>query len=273
MTYATIQPPEALCRLPQFRPVALKLLTLVSSDDVDFKAIARLLSSDPAFSAEVLALANSPLYCGVGPAASLTRAIVVLGLERTRSLALTVAMQAFVGNIQTTVELQNSWRHSVACALIAEQLAPGYGISRDHGYTTALMHDVGRLGLLKAYPQPYAEVLKGTYETAAEVLDAERQWFQADHCQSGLWLTRSWGLPEEFQDVTSQHHTCRVGREHGVVGLTAVACLLADALGFPSVNYRAGVAMEELIGMAGQVDLEELRERIVERLAVVDGRS
>src|SRR5438105_15833176 len=89
-----------LCKLPQFRPVALKLLKLVSSDDVDFAAVANLLSSDPAFSAEVLALANSPLYAVACPTSSLKRAILVLGLERTRALTLTVAMQAFVGNIQ-----------------------------------------------------------------------------------------------------------------------------------------------------------------------------
>jgi len=198
----------------------------------------------------------------------------VLGLERTRSLALTVAMQAFVGNIQTTAELQNSWRHSMACALIAERLAPVYTISRDHGYTTGLMHDVGRLGLLKAFPQPYAEILAGTYDTAAHVLEVERHWFQADHCQSGLWLTRSWGLPEEFQAVTANHHTCGYGLEHGVVGLTGLACRLADALGFPSVNYRAAVSIEELLGgLRMEIDLEELREWIAERLAVVDGRS
>src|SRR5262245_32438294 len=137
-----IHAPAGLCRLPQFRPVALKLLKLVSNDDVEFGAVANLLSSDPAFSAEVLALANSPLYANSCPTTSLTRAIVVLGLERTRSLTLTVAMQAFVANVQMTPELQRSWRHSVACALAAEELAPLYGLSTDHCYTAGLMHDL-----------------------------------------------------------------------------------------------------------------------------------
>jgi len=268
-----MQPPEGLCRLPQFRPVALKLLKLVSGDDVNFAAVAGLLSADPAFSAEVLALANSPLYCSRIPTTSLTRAIVVLGLDRTRSLTLTVAMQAFVGNVQVTPELQNSWRHSLACALLAEELAPTYGISRDHGYTAGLMHDIGRLGLLKAYPKPYGALLNTAYDTVAEVLDAERRLFQADHCQSGLWLTRSWGFPAEFQEITAQHHSCRFERDRGVVGLTGTACRLADALGFPSVSYRVSASLEALVcAMPGPVrfDLEELRQRIVDRLQTVD---
>ena len=270
---AQIQAPSGLCRLPQFRPVALKLLKLVSNDDVDFSAVANLLSSDPAFSAEILALANSPLYASACQTTSLTRAIVILGLERTRSLTLTVAMQAFVGNVQVTPELQNSWRHSLACALIAEELAPAYGIAADHGYTAGLLHDLGRLGLLKAYPRPYAMVLNHNYDSIAEVLESERRVFQVDHCQAGLWLTRSWGFPEELQCITLHHHACNLSRENGVLGLAGAGCVLADALGFQSVNCRIAGGIEQLVnGIPGseRLDLEELRERVMERLQSVD---
>lgn len=262
---------EGLCRLPQFRPVALKLLRLVSAEDVDFGSVAKLLSSDPAFSAEVLALANSPLYAGSCPTTSLTRAIVVLGLERTRALTLTVAMQAFVANVQMTPELQASWRHSVACALAAEELAPLYGLSGDHGYTVGLMHDLGRLGLLKAYPGSYAVLLRNSFNSVAQVLDSERAVFQMDHCQAGAWLTRSWGFPAELQTIAERHHVARYGREQGTVGLAAAACTLADALGFQSVRcgLTEGIAeiVQDLPGTP-RLDLEDLRERIAERLSV-----
>jgi putative nucleotidyltransferase with HDIG domain len=261
-----------LCRLPQFRPVALKLLKLVSSDDVDFSAVANLLSADPAFSAEVLALANSSLYATACPTTSLTRAIVLLGLDRTRSLTLTVAMQAFVGNVQITPELQNSWRHSLACALVAEELAPLYGISADHGYTAGLMHDLGRLGLLKAYPKPYGELLARSYDTMPQILDAERQVFEVDHCQAGSWLTRSWGFPAEFSTIAENHHSSRLGKEQGVAGLAAAACLLSDALGFQSVSCALPGGIEEIVGALpgpARFDLEELREHIAERLVAI----
>ena len=270
---APINPPEGLCRLPQFRPVALKLLKLVSNDDVDFNAVARLLSSDPAFSAEVMALDNSPLYGTSVPATSLTRAIVVLGLDRTRALALTVAMQAFIGNVQVTPELQNCWRHSVASALVAEELAPLYALSRDHGYTAGLMHDIGRLGLLKAYPKPYGLLLADAYDSCPQVLEAERRVFQVDHCQSGFWLTRSWGFPEELQSIAAHHHAGCFGREQGIVGLASVSCLLADMLGFASVNYTSPTRMEDLVsGMPepSNFDLSGMRDRIQERLQTVD---
>ena len=270
---APIHAPAGLCKLPQFRPVALKLLKLVSNDDVEFSAVSNLLSSDPAFSAEILALANSPLYASSCQTTSLTRAIVILGLERTRSLALTIAMQAFVANVQMTPELQHSWRHSLACALVAEELAPLYGLSADHGYTAGLMHDLGRLGLLKAYPGTYATLLRDSFESVARVLEAERAVFDMDHCQAGAWLTRSWGFP--WSSRVSRSATTYPGSaaSRELWGSTAAACTLADVLGFQSVRcgYPCGIdqAVEGLPG-SRRLDLEDLRERIADRLQSVD---
>jgi putative nucleotidyltransferase with HDIG domain len=264
--------PEALCRLPKFRPVALKLLKLLAIEDVDFRAVGNVLSSDPAFSAEVLALANSPLYGAACATTSLTRAIIVLGLERTRSLTLTIAMQAFVANAQVTPELQNCWRHSMACALIAENFARNFGLNADHGYTAGLMHDLGRLGLLKSYGAKYADLLNGCYDDIGQVLDAERRLFQVDHCQAGLWLTRSWGFPEELQRITGSHHAVSEDAS-GSVRLAGTACVLADALGFPAVHYSMAEGVEEVtksIPGLGAFDLEKLREQIAQKLQSVD---
>jgi putative nucleotidyltransferase with HDIG domain len=264
---------EVLCKLPPFRPVALKLLRLVTREDVNFSEVSNLLSVDPGFSAEILALANSPLYGGVSRTTSLTRAIVVLGLERTRSLTMTVAMQAFVTNVQVTAELQRCWRHSLGCALVAEELAPMYGITRDHGYTAGLLHDLGRLGLLKAYAKPYAVLLADTYENAAQLLDAERDRFEMDHCQAGLWLTRSWGFPEEFQSIAARHHDGRFTPDQGIVALAGVSCVLADTLGFSCMNYQQAATIEEtMAALPGKTpfDMEAIRARILERVQSVD---
>jgi HD-like signal output (HDOD) protein len=109
----------------------------------------------------------------------------------------------------------------------------------------------------------------------ARVLDAERAAFEMDHCQAGAWLTRSWGFPSEFQAITERHHATRFGREQGIAGLTAAACSLADALGFQSVKCDFPGGIEEIIaGIPGskRIDLEDLRERIAERLQSVDLR-
>src|SRR5437660_879733 len=94
-------PPERLCKLPVFRPVAVRLLALLAQEDVEISDVTSLLNSDPAFSAEVLTLANSSLYARQTRIDTVQRAIVCVGIERTRALAATVALQGIVCGIKS----------------------------------------------------------------------------------------------------------------------------------------------------------------------------
>src|SRR5438093_11102097 len=87
------QPPERLCNLPVFRPVAVRLLSELAKGDPSLTRVRDLLNSDPAFSAEILTMANSAYYARHTRVDTVHRAVMVLGLERTRSLAASVALQ------------------------------------------------------------------------------------------------------------------------------------------------------------------------------------
>ena len=66
-----------------------------------------------------------------------------------------------------------------------------------------LIHDVGRLGLLRAYGERYAPVYATRHNTVADCLDSERRLFEMDHCQAGLLLT---GFPSEYSRVAGCHY-------------------------------------------------------------------
>jgi putative nucleotidyltransferase with HDIG domain len=230
-----IQARSGLCELPVFGPVALKMLKLLANEVAEVRGIAGLLKSDPALSAEVLAVANSSFYGTPHRIDNLARAILVLGFEQTRSLTLTVALRSFTRHPANPKIMQGCWQHSLAAALLAEELAPLYDIAKDQAYTAALIHDVGRLGLLRAYGEQYAPIFATRHNNAAACLEAERRAFEMDHCQAGLWLTQRWDFPSEYSRVASCHHDENPTAQQDLVALTRSACLLADALGFAAV--------------------------------------
>lgn len=162
---APARPPEQLCKLPVFRPVTVRLLSLLSSEDADAAKVTALLKSDPAFSAEVLTLANSSLYARRNRIDTVQRAVVTLGMERTRALAVTVAMHGMVRGIKNKGPGLDCWRHSRAAAIAAQWLAPFYRIHAEQAYTVGLMHDIGRLGMLSAYPEYSALISSATGST------------------------------------------------------------------------------------------------------------
>lgn len=230
-----IQARTGLNQLPVFRPVALKMLNLLASEEAELHSIAALLRTDPALSAEVLAFANSAFYGSPHQIDNIARAIMILGFERTRSITLTVALRAFCAHPANGAIMRVCWLHSVAAALLAEELAPLYEIPKDRAYMAALIHDIGRLGLLRVYGERYAPIFTATHDTAEDCLECERKLLQMDHCQAGLLLTQQWGFPSDYSRVAGCHHSAMPLAKQDLVSLTHTACTLADAFGYAAV--------------------------------------
>src|ERR1019366_8816750 len=158
-----------LARIPAFPPIVLRLLDLLARDDVEIRELVALISSDPAFSAQILRVANSPLFGFRWRIDSLQSALVLLGLRRVRALTMTVATANHMKAALKIEELSRCWRHMLACALLTEELARSCSVFEDRAYTAGLMHDLGRLGLLLAYPAEYAEMLRDADRNALDV--------------------------------------------------------------------------------------------------------
>ena len=268
---------NGLFQLPVFRPVALKMLSLFANEEVEVPAIAALLRSDPALSAGVLAVANSSFYGAPQHVDNLARAILVLGFERTRSLTLTVALKCFTGHAANAHVMQSCWRHSMAVALLAEELAPLYEIAPDRAYTAALVHDVGRLGLLRAYGERYAPVFAVRHDTVSACLESERLLLGIDHCQAGLLLTQRWGFPSEYSRVACCHHGEPPAAKQDLVALTHTACLLASAMGYWAMQVAASPPTAAIVAQLPmnpwnpyKFDEDALRNRIARQIASVE---
>lgn len=252
------RPSERLCKLPVFRPVTVQLLALLSSEDADALKVTALLNSDPAFSAEILTVANSALYARQSSIDTVHRAVVTLGMERTRSLAVTVALHGMVRGIKSKGAGQDCWRHSRATAIAAQWLAPFYRIQPEQAYTAGLMHDIGRLGMLSAYPE-YPAFLSSATGSNQDLLDQEKSSFSTDHCEAGLFLTRIWRLPGEFWDTASQHHAPLTGEIGDRTDLVRISCLFSQSLGYKAASGIDCWPAESLVERLPQAALPRSR--------------
>lgn len=227
--------PWAIRSLPPFPAVALQLLSLLDDDDVAMKQVVDLLRVDPALSAEILRVSNSALYGLSRTIDSVSHAVVVLGSETVKRLALTVALGRFTKGAATDKGLGVCWNHSVATGLVAEQIAEMLGASKDRAYTAGLLSDVGRLALLTAYPNEYSGMLEVARENDFDELECEQQLFDIDHCGAGAHLARQWNLPTDIIDAIARHHE-PPPEEVTPLAIVCAATLIADELGFRVVE-------------------------------------
>jgi putative nucleotidyltransferase with HDIG domain len=240
--------PWAHLRLPPFPQVAVRVLQLVNDEHVQLNQLSELISSDPAFATEVLTIANSALYAPRYPSTSILQAIAVLGARNLQGLCLTVGVRAYLGKSLNQPAMRNLWRHNLACALVAEQIALTSSINKDVAYTCGVLHDVGRLALAVIRPKEYALLLGKHTGPPASILQGEQDLFGWDHCEAGRQLIADWQLPPEFDTVVAEHHCPRtVNAPWGLVELVHTSCRMADAAGFPAFPGCEVTPYEDLL--------------------------
>ncbi len=225
--------PWAHLRIPPFPQIAIRVLQLSNNEDVPMRQLGDLISSDPSFSGEVLTIANSALYARRAPVNSILQAVALLGLNSLKGVCLTVGVRAYLGKAINHQSLRAIWRHSLACALIAEQLADPASVNKDTAYTAGVLHDIGRLALAVMRPEQYAALLLTHCGTPCSILTAERTLFGLDHCEAGKRLIANWKLPAGFDAIVSDHHSCGQPHDHwSLPTLINVSCRMADTIGF-----------------------------------------
>lgn len=267
----TIRRARLLREVPPFRPVAVQLLNLVADISQPLSRVVSLLRTDAVLSAEVLRLANSPLLGCRSEIKNILQALAFLGMERVNSLIVTTAMRGLVGPASSKLA-RDCWRHNLATALIAERLGPAAGLMAERAYMAGLIHDIGRLALLRAFPD-YQKVLTESVAEGRSLVAAEKAFYGMDHAEAGRWLLAQWGCPVHLQTVASLHENplAAVGQDCELVRLVAAASELADLIDFsefPGTNRCELSMIAELVPEAANqlADLPELARYVGTRV-------
>jgi len=250
-----------LAGLTPFSPVVIALLRLFEKEDVEIAEVAKMVESDPALTGELLVLVNSPIFGLTSMVTNPAHAAKLLGLDVVLALATTVAMRTLLRVAPRTGSVRRLWKHSMATSVIAADLAPVYGVSKDLAQTSGILHDLGRIGLLSAHSDTYPDLAGKTYQTRASIMQAEHAAWGMDHCEAGLRLSVAWRFPKTLQQVIARHHESL--RDRDLLSLIHTSCLLADDCGFDAISYGYH---SDLPTTVQTYVPEDLRPRILEKL-------
>src|SRR5205085_3560186 len=207
--------------------------------------------SDVALAIAVLRLSNR-----AGPRAgqisSIPAAVDVLGPAGVESLTMRATTFDFFERTAAWDTAPERFRlHAVATARAAERVAREVGWEdRDSLLVAALLHDIGRLVLMHAYPGYPEEIHKGA-RTPEERVARERRELGVDHAVVGGVLARRWGLPKSIAASIERHHSDEID---GDAALVRLADMLAHYVNGAAVSpadmlrvaRAAGVGSSEL---------------------------
>lgn len=247
MTPANITIPPGLKKVPPFPPIAARLLSLLASPSLEIADVAKLIVSDSTFSALVLQHANSALFNFPSQIDSVDHAIALIGIDSTRELLVLHAAGAYASGSLRTNQMRSCWQHSIATAVIAQEIAKACGIFTSTAFTAGIIHDIGRLGLLAAYPKEYEQIIRTSAEQCLDILDFEREKFGVHHAEAGLLLAQRWGLPLEYHVIAGRHHDPCEGFEVDLLKIVHVACRSAQVLGYDLIRPLLPLNVDDVL--------------------------
>jgi putative nucleotidyltransferase with HDIG domain len=219
--------------------VATQAIDLCSRPGGDALAMERTLTRDPLISAQVISLASSAMLAPRPPVRRVRDAVVAIGLDGVRDLALLVATSSIMLRARgLEAQMKKLRRRVLASASAAYLLARVLRARSAHGFLAGLLHDIGELVLVERCAREGLVTAAG-WDHPAEG-GPVRERIQAHHTSVGAALCRSWRLPACVADAAQFHHHYRSsGRTHLAAHLAAAADALVPYVlpdvGFPAV--------------------------------------
>jgi putative nucleotidyltransferase with HDIG domain len=193
--------------LPVFNPVALELLQLLGNPDTPLDEIVETINEDQSLSAQVLKMANSAAFSGLEYSETVRASAVRLGTRQIVNLALAASQAALHTSENPVVNdvMRELWLHSHACALGCWALALKTGNMglADQAYLAGLLHDIGKLYILKAME------LLSQDSNFGSVLERKliREVFSDMHVELGCRLMDHWNIPPVYRAIVADHHS------------------------------------------------------------------
>ena len=251
-----------IARMPSLSTTVIKVLETCNDPNASAYDLKRVISLDPVLTGRVLKLINSAYYSLGHPVTSLTRAIILLGINNVKNLALSFAI---LDNLRArsaprSYSADEFWTHSLGVGVVAKALAnlkDAPSSAHEEFFIAGLLHDLGKLPLQSQLPTEYYQVWDSARRHEDQLHQSEIRLLGIDHCTVGGMIARKWRLNPSLVDSLSHHHHPEESPEKSrdFVSLVSLANLYANAFKIGNAGNHTG-DIEAVAGLSGKIGIE-----------------
>ena len=218
--------------VPTLPTVVAEVNEAIRDPRVNASYVGKIITRDQALCARTLRLVNSAFYGFPREINNITRAIIVMGFNKVRNLALTASVLNAFKTRDQDYDYAGLWKHALGTAIAAEVLAKALksGESED-AFVAGLLHDIGKLVMALYARDAFGKICDHVETKHVLMLEAEMELYEIDHALVGAWLADSWKFPPKLTRAIRLHHNPTVAREHQeLIYITHVSDIICRAL-------------------------------------------
>ncbi|HTW93255.1 MAG TPA: HDOD domain-containing protein [Tepidisphaeraceae bacterium] len=267
MIRQAIRKVQTIATLPE---ITSEIIRVAQDPTASAQTLKKIISNDPALVTRILKVVNSAFYGLAGQITGIDRAIVILGFNEIKSIALISGFGDMIKNASLSgpFTAKDLWRHCVAVGIASREIAK---LTRDiappEAFLAGLIHDLGLLVHLQLNAAKLSLVCQTVEHRLAmkagpvNFCAVERSILGIDHEQLGQALTENWNFPTMFQQVIGfHHHPKQAMGDFGLVGLVHIADTIVckGAHGFNLTAVQQEIEPSELERL--RLDPEKLQK-------------
>ena len=223
-------------QLPALPQVFLELQQAIGAKATSADDLAEIISQDPGLTAFLLRMVNSAFYSLPMQIDTISRAVTVVGVNQLSTLAVGTSIMSLFKDVPFAVlDMEQFWKHSVACGLIARRLCriTDQG-DPERAFVAGLLHDIGQLVLLQTVPERATAVHLHARSKDTLLFVEEKEQLGFDHATLGGMLLRKWNFPFVLVTAVLEHHQPKPKQKDPEPILVHCAETIATGLGIGS---------------------------------------
>jgi len=199
--------------MPSLPTSLAKVLEICNNPQTSPADLNHVISLDPVLVGRVLKLINSAYY-GLGqPVTNLARAIIMLGINTVKNLALSTTVMGQLSSKKAAhgLNMEGFWRHSLCVGVSAKLLARKRGVDpkfTEEYFTAGLLHDIGKIPINALHSKEYVLTVSKSDRERKPLFKAEEDTLGLNHCKTGAMIMAAWKLDGAVGDTIVNHHDC-----------------------------------------------------------------
>ncbi len=198
--------------MPALPITVTKIFEVANNLKSTAKDLNDVISIDPVLTGKVLKLINSAYYGMSEQVTSIVKAVIMLGLNTLKNLALSSAVISSVSdkNSFIALNLEGFWRHSIGVGVTAKRIAMNLGMEKkviEEFFIAGLLHDIGKITLNKYFPKLYLEAIKLSDINHKPLYQEETEQIHVNHTVVGGLIAKKWNLSKSLSEVILKHHS------------------------------------------------------------------
>jgi putative nucleotidyltransferase with HDIG domain len=242
---------ESIDRMPSLSPVIHKINEVANNIRSSAQDLTDVIQFDPVLTAKVIRMVNSAYFGLPQEVKSLKQAVVMLGINTIKNVAIS---SAFLGKAylkgSTVLDGEEFWRHSLGVAVASKMIAKRLGVEEkfiEEYFIAGLIHDIGKILINNFFPDEMKKILEISGQKNIIITDIEKSVLGLSHEEVGIAIGKKWKFENNLLYAVGRHHQPVLTGQSAVFSMvTGIADNFVKILkvGF-SGNYRISPIAEE----------------------------